>query len=286
MPKLGRVFANPFAEMECFSVETCLRFIAISRRFPTRFNTGIQVYQGAEAYQFMLEIACGLHSKIQGESEIFGQIKQAWKQYHEAEPAASKPLNTLMQHLFADTKRVRTEYLHGIGGQSYAGATQKLLNLKKDQAVLILGAGQFGAMLATKLLPNTAGITLMNRSPKKHPLVETIAGWENLEEEIHNAHHVLVCIPAGQDKKLDARIQAAWKKKHKGKLIHFAQMDFSDTAWSELPHFLGLADVMALQNAQGTAKPQRITQALAAIRMLTQERMNGISLKNRILETA
>ena len=131
MPKLGRVFANPFTEMECFSVETCLRFVALGRKLPTKFYMGVEVYQGADAYRFMLEIACGLHSKIQGESEIFGQIKQAWKEYHTAEPVASKPLNTLVQHLFADTKRVRTEFLHGIGGQSYAGATQKLLNLKK-----------------------------------------------------------------------------------------------------------------------------------------------------------
>lgn len=267
MPKLGRVFNNPFAEMECFSVETCLRFIALSRKLPTKFYMGAEVYQGAEAYKFMLEIACGLHSKIQGESEIFGQIKQAWKEYPN-----QKPLNTLMQHLFADTKRVRTEYLQGIGGQSYAGATQKLLGLKKDQSVLVIGAGQFGAMLATKLLPNAAHVTLMNRSAKKHPLLETVIGWDSLEEEMNEAHHVLVCIPAGQDEKLDARIQNAWKKKHPGRLIHFGQMNFSDTAWQDLPHFVSLADVMALQNTQGTAKPQRIAQALAAIEKITQER--------------
>jgi len=281
MPKLGSVFTNPFAEMECFSVETCLRFIALSRRLPEKLHSGMQVYQGQEAYQFMLGIACGLHSKIQGESEIFGQIKKAWQEHED-----KKPLNTLMQHLFADTKRVRTDYLHGIGGQSYAGATQKLLGLKKDHSVLIIGAGQFGAMLATKLLPSVARITLINRSPKKHPLIETIVGWENLEEKMSHAQHVLVCIPVGRDAKLDKRIQAAWKKKHTGKLIHFGQMNFSETAWKDLPHFLGLSDVMALQNTQGEAKPQRVAQAFSAIRVLTEERLNGIALKKRIFATA
>ena len=277
MPKLGRVFTNPFAEMELFSVETCLRFVALSRELPANFHTGMEIYEGEAAYQFMLEIACGLHSKIQGESEIFGQIKKAWQEY-----ADKKPLNTLMQHLFADTKRVRTEHLHGIGGQSYAGATQKLLGLKKDHSVLIIGAGQFGAMLATKLVPN-ASVTLMNRSAKEHPQLETIVGWENLEAQIEKATHVLVCIPAGQDTALDARIQTAWKQKHKGKLIHFGQTDFSETSWHGLPHFLGLADVMALQNTQGEAKPLAIAQAFAAIVQLTQERASNSAQKSRRL---
>ena len=251
-------------------METCLRFVALSRKLPTKFYMGAEVYQGAAAYQFMLELACGLHSKIQGESEIFGQIKQAWKEYPE-----KKSLDALMQQLFADTKRIRTDYLQGIGGQSYSGATHKLLGLKKDQSILVIGAGQFGAMLATKLLPNAAHVTLINRSSKKHPLLETVIGWESLEEEMQAADHVLVCIPAGQDLKLDTRIQTAWKKKHTGRLIHFGKMHFNDTAWNDLPHFLSLADVMALQNIQGKAKAPRIAQAQGAIEQLTQERANA-----------
>lgn len=272
MPKVGRQFANPFAEMG-FSVETCLRYIAVSRTLPTKFYVGAEVFEGAEAYRFLLEIACGLHSKIQGESEIFGQIKKAWQEY-----ADKKPLHTLMQHLFADTKRIRTQYLHGIGGQSYAGATQKLLNLKKTQSVLIIGAGQFGAMFATKLTPSAASITLINRSLRKHPLVETIIGFEDLEEEIARADHVLICIPPSN---LDARIQAAWQKHPQGKLIHFGLMHFADTPWAEVENMLSLGDVMALQNNQSEARPQAVKQAFAAIRTATDERVNS---KNRIPE--
>lgn len=271
---------NPFLDMGGFSVETCLRFIALRRRLPAAFPPDVQVYQGIMAYRFMLEVACGLHSKIQGESEIFGQIKQAWKQYHEADPVASKPLHTLMQHLFADTKRIRTHYLHGIGGQSYAGATQKLLGLKKNQSVLIIGAGQFGAMLAAKL-PN---VTLMNRSPKEN--LNVVVGWDTLEHAIAEAHHVLVCIPHGQDAALDTRIQTAWQQKRHGKLIHYGQMELAGTGWEAMPHVLSLADVMALQNTQGEAKPQRIAQAFEAIRTAAAERANGVSFKSRVLEVA
>ena len=37
----------------------------------------VEVLQGAEAYCFLLQIATGLESQVQGETDIFGQLKQA-----------------------------------------------------------------------------------------------------------------------------------------------------------------------------------------------------------------
>jgi len=277
LAKNGQVVENPFAEMQCFSVETCLRFIAISRELPKYIPESVEQFYGVEAYCFLLEVACGLHSKIQGESEIFGQIKQAWQNHED-----KKSLNRTMNHLFADTKRIRTAHLHGIGGQSYAGATQKLLGLKKDHSVLVIGAGQFGAMLATKLANNVSKLMLMNRTEKKHQTLPVIAGWDNLEEAIAEADHVLVSIPCGMDLNLDNRIQTAWKNKpQRGKFIHFGQMEFAGTACQDVPDFISLSDVMALQNTQGEAKPLAVAQAFDAIKIATTERA-----KTRILEVA
>lgn len=275
LAKNGQVVENPFSEMQCFSVETCLRFVAISRELPESIPNNVEQFYGVEAYSFLLEVACGLHSKIQGESEIFGQIKQAWQNHSD-----KKPLDRTMQNLFADTKRIRTAHLHGIGGQSYAGATQKLLGLKKDHSVLVIGAGQFGAMLATKLAKNVAQLTLMNRTEKKHPTLPVIAGWDNLESEIAAADHVLVSIPCGMDLYLDNRIQAAWEnKEQRGKLIHFGQMDFFDTTWHDVPSFISLSCVMELQNNQNEARPLAVAQAFEAIKIATNERA-----KMRVLE--
>ncbi len=261
---------TPFKEG--FVLESCLRWIGIGRRLPEEVQGGTQVYQGVDAYRFLLEVACGLHSKIQGESEIFGQLKQAWKQFHAEQPLASRELHKLMQTLFADTKRIRTECLHGIGGQSYAGAVQKLLHLRKDQSLLVIGAGQFGAMLATKLRNKAAEVVLMNRTARDVPGIDVIAGWDQLEQRIAQATHVLVAIPAGKDAVLDARIQAAWKQKKHGKLIHLAQMTYCGTEWENLPHFLTLAEVMALQSDRSATRPQAIANAFTAVRLAAEER--------------
>jgi hypothetical protein len=265
---------NPFHGRDGFVLESCLRWIMLERGTiaqgsPPSYPEGTEAYHGEAAYRFLLEIACGLHSKIQGESEIFGQIKQAWKAYSEAQPLTSQAFHRLMQNLFADTKRIRTQHLHGIGGQSYPSAIQKLLNLRKDQHLLIIGAGQFGAMLASKLKNKVASLIVMNRSPS--PLV-TQAGWEGLETQIAQATHVLIAIPTGKDAALEARIQAAWRHKRHGKLLHLAQMDFSHTAWESLPHFIGLAEVMNLQNAQQQVRPHAIAEAFAAIAQAAQSR--------------
>jgi hypothetical protein len=259
-----------FAAFNGFVLESCLRWIAIGRVQSSEFRVqGAEEYRGIEAYQFLLEIACGLHSKMQGESEIFGQIKQAWKIYHAEQPLASRELHTFMQRMFADTKKIRTDHLHGIGGQSYAGAVQKLLGLRQDHSLLILGAGQFGSMFAEKLKNKVAQLTVMNRSANKWV---TQAGWKKLEDNIAHHTHVLVCLPAGKDAELDARVQAAWSHKKHGKLLHLAQLESYGAEWEQLPHFLTLADVMALQNDQSSARPQAIANAFAAVRLAAEER--------------
>lgn len=292
MPKERAAEGLPASE-DAFVLETCLRHIAVARRLPESFVPGTQVFQGQDAYRFLLEVACGLHSKMQGESEIFGQVKEGWKQFSESSREAAKPLNRIMQYLFTDTKRIRTQYLHGLGGQSYAGAVQKLLGLKDSESVLIVGAGQFGQMFAAKLRSRCKKVTVANRSPlplhalvSKHPDIATLPGFEGVEEALHAADHVLICLPHGADEALETRLLKAWKKKKKGQLLHLGQMDFSATLWENAPRFLGLSDVMALQESQSKVRPEAIRKAFEAARMLTQERQHGVSLKSRLLKVA
>lgn len=70
----------------------------------------------AEAYQLLLEVVCGLHSPILGETEVQAQFKS-----FAAEAAASgrDDLARLCQWLLADAKTVRHEHLQGFGARSY-----------------------------------------------------------------------------------------------------------------------------------------------------------------------
>ena len=60
--------------------ETCLRkiyFFDEDAEIRTELlEKKIKFYQGSEALQRLLEVLCGLHSRVLGETEIFGQFKK------------------------------------------------------------------------------------------------------------------------------------------------------------------------------------------------------------------
>jgi glutamyl-tRNA reductase len=120
---------------------TCLRSLALSfapegsvRQSHTPKHT--EFYQGQEAYQFLLEIICGLHSPILGETEVFGQFKAFTEGWMKNEPLS----RNLVQSLFADAKKVRQLHLSGLGSQSYGSWVRKCLSDKRP--VHIVGSGQ------------------------------------------------------------------------------------------------------------------------------------------------
>ena len=133
-----------------WSWQTCLRKIILSRRetlvapLPA---SAWELYHAEGAYQFLLEIICGLHSPLLGETEVLGQFraycaaagfpKNHWGQF----------LRQLTTDLMRDAKRIRHEHLQHLGHRSYGSVACALLD--DMPRVAVLGAGQ----LAQEMLP-------------------------------------------------------------------------------------------------------------------------------------
>src|SRR4051794_35162047 len=64
-----------------FVVDTCQRSLWVfnSEAYCPSEIRGAEVYKGQEAYRFLLQVATGLASEVVGETDIFGQIKEAWR---------------------------------------------------------------------------------------------------------------------------------------------------------------------------------------------------------------
>src|ERR1700728_1330361 len=116
-------------------IQTCQRRVAVlfgpagldaaRAEFPA--DGALEQFDGAAAYAFLLRICCGLESKLVAETEIFGQIKQAWRDFSSRGSRLAQQLSPWMQHLIRDAKEIRAQYLGSLGSASYGSQVRRLL---------------------------------------------------------------------------------------------------------------------------------------------------------------
>lgn len=139
--------------------ETCLRSIAFSTAEPSGLE-GAELYSQQYAYQFLLEVICGLHSPVVGETEVFGQFKNFTKLWLQREPGRA----SLIQRLFSEAKEIRSQYLRNLGTQSYGSWLKRKVTAKR---IHILGGGGLTQDVAPYLLKIADSVVVHARSPQK-----------------------------------------------------------------------------------------------------------------------
>lgn len=147
--------------------ETCQRKIHISM-VPHAYNPDNlsgQFFAGEAAYSLLLNIVCGLQSKVVGETEVLGQFKIFTNSEPENQPIWFKQFRRVAQDILVDAKEIRSVYLHSVGHRSYGALTAS--HLKNYKHTAIIGGGQ----LARKALPylNDTGhkLSLFLRDPNR-----------------------------------------------------------------------------------------------------------------------
>ena len=122
-----------------------------------------------EAVRHLYRVSSGLDSMILGESQIQGQVREAW----EASRAQAGPvLHRLFQTALHVGSRVRTETGLGMGTASAASAAVavagKIFGDLAGRTALILGAGDMAELAATCLSDQGVQVTLVaNRTQER-----------------------------------------------------------------------------------------------------------------------
>jgi glutamyl-tRNA reductase len=140
------------------------------------------LYQGTDAVRHLFNVTAGLDSQVLGESQILGQVKDAYSLAVEAHTTGTV-LNYLFHTAFSVGKRVRTETNIGVGAVSVSSAAVELSNkIFKDltkRTALLIGAGETGELTAKHLKAkdiNTLYIT--NRTfEKAQRVAEDLGGY-------------------------------------------------------------------------------------------------------------
>jgi glutamyl-tRNA reductase len=133
----------------CFVVKTCQRTLAISFEKMQVPKDGL-VLRDQEAYSFLLEVICGLKSKLLGETEIVSQFKNAFHEYS-SNQLRDRRLIRLLNKIFQDAKTIRTMYLLGLRQKSYAAMVNHYLIQADAKEVVILGSGLLAQNLIRQL---------------------------------------------------------------------------------------------------------------------------------------
>ena len=174
--------------------------------------------QGVEAYQYLLEIICGLQSKLIAESEIVSQFKHAYKNYLEKENRNSSLIRVL-EKLFKDAKSIRSEYLKGISQKTYSYIARKnLVGKYQGKEILILGSGKMAEDLILQM-NKKATIYISSRNSKKTQELKDqykmikIVDWAKKEEFTQFSH---IANTIGYEGQLfSENFFDHWEKKHR-----------------------------------------------------------------------
>ena len=137
-----------------------------------------------DTVRHLFRVCAGLESMVLGETEIFGQVKDAYRQALDL-GSTSKGLNKLFQRAFGVGKKVRTLTKIQEGnistGSVAVDMAQRIFGKLKDTKVLLLGAGEISRVTAQSLQSRGAkSILVANRSYDKAVQMASDVGGEAL----------------------------------------------------------------------------------------------------------
>jgi glutamyl-tRNA reductase len=124
----------------------------------------LEILKDAEAYQYLLEVICGLKSEITGETQVLGQFKTFLAEMEKSHQTFFLNHYTLFQSLLQDCKELREKHIQNWGGSSYGSLTRRMIETVSHVAVL--GNGQ----LAQSLLPwmKEKTVSVHGRNPRNN----------------------------------------------------------------------------------------------------------------------
>jgi glutamyl-tRNA reductase len=154
------------------------QFFARVKKFLIAHHTyegelGDELYTLAEPHSLhhLFKVAAGLDSMVIGETEIFGQLKQAYELAFTHKHTGAR-LNKAFQRAFNVAKHIRTETNIQRGSVSVMSAAvelaEKIFTSLAEHEVLVIGAGETSEKTARALQSRgVQKITVTNRSPER-----------------------------------------------------------------------------------------------------------------------
>jgi hypothetical protein len=238
----------------------------------------LELHEGMDAYRLLLRVAAGLESAVVGETDIFGQLKEAWRK----SLLLDQTVSFWLKKVFEDTKEVRAQHLEHLGGLTYGSLARKHFTANSAEnglagTTLLVGAGNLGATVAPYFTQGEE-LLILNRGIERaealrlevlalHPGARVrviIPGGADEAEAWAQCTRAIVCIPA-DDGADAARVEAFRRGGSAGRtVLHLGCARAQAGAWSLIEGASFLDDIFRLQKSQGEVRSVRIALAKRA----------------------
>ena len=257
-------------------------------------------YPGKSAYLFLLRLATGLESEILGETDIFGQMKEAWRIASETKDFRGTFFPGLLSRLFEDTKEIRSRHIQNWGGASYGSLVRKVIRDHSQKTsvalgpVFLVGAGQIAQSIAPFLLDSELWIWNRNAerlfqmqedlrsklTEKEWSGVRFLVSDEQAQQAWREARHTVVAIPA--DDQTDRVRVRAWSQGGMigRSLTHLGGRRENCQVWVDAcsDGFFALDDLFSMQDSLDRLRSIQVARAVRACEERVQLRALGGSI--------
>lgn len=220
-------------------------------------ETSDQILRGEDALSLLLEILCGLHSPIVGETEVFGQFKNFVESRRQENDPLFEDHQKWLQFVFSEVKRLRSEHLVGLGSQSYGSLLRRYT--KDHDSATLCGSGQ----LAMEILPwltTKEHVQVLCRQPAA--ILPLAKKHENLSIDSYDSAYIhgeaLIIAAAISDESLVTLLQRQDTRPRKVFDLRGEENDLAQILTREFPHiqYMSLQEFFAEieENKKETAR--------------------------------
>ncbi len=249
-------------------LDTCLRQMSVSLPMPGQlsdsdwFNVSMtpESRTGADAYRFVLEIATGLRSAVPGETNVFGQLKKAWRCYSRIGYSGDVDrLKPVIQQLFDDASAIRRKHLEGIGGSSYGSLVRRLIAPRSSDRILFVGTGDLAQSMLPFFRQFQVGAWNHQSSQSKLDDVNLFFAPHQATAAAQWANHVILTTPPDphNDDEWQARLAAA----KISSIVHLGHRRGDRSGWGANIVAYDLDHVFELREAQADIRSSQLQRA-------------------------
>jgi glutamyl-tRNA reductase len=167
-------------------------------------RTALVELKGLSAIRHLFTVAAGLDSQILGETEILGQVRQAWRLAREV-GATSRELDLVFAAALAAGRRVRRETSLGRHPASIGSVAVDTASPAVDgwagRVALVIGAGEAARRVVATLVEREAEVHVLSRHAERAQAVGRALGvpaepWESLDDRLAGADAVFTATSA------------------------------------------------------------------------------------------